>query len=83
MDLNPLIPNATTSHDIAHILSESFEDTIKSYILPSEISENLRKNNVDQDYLLFQKYGYEVKQVIIFIQKEMLFDRMKFGIVGW
>ncbi|XP_044754078.1 uncharacterized protein LOC123313311 isoform X2 [Coccinella septempunctata] len=62
MDLNPLIPNATASHDVAHILSESFESTIKSCIVPNDISENLRKNNVDPDYSLFQQYSYEVKQ---------------------
>lgn len=63
MDLNPLIPNATTSHDVAHIISESFEDTIKNSSIPKDIAESLRKNNVDADYSLLQQYGDEVKQV--------------------
>ncbi|KAK9877064.1 hypothetical protein WA026_016090 [Henosepilachna vigintioctopunctata] len=63
MDFNPLIPNATNYHDVAHILSESFEDTIKGYIFPSNVAENIRKNNVDEDYELFKQYGHEVKQL--------------------
>ncbi|KAL3267964.1 hypothetical protein HHI36_007101 [Cryptolaemus montrouzieri] len=62
MDLNPLIPNATASHDVAHILSETFEDTIREVTAASNIASNIRKNNVDEDYTFFKDCAETIKQ---------------------